>query len=94
MFSTAHPGTIDQNVDTLINRIRDGRDGEALEKRNGSTRLAAAHADQNGQLHGASPPQWAGRRDAGQICQRLTQLGAHVNDSSRVPASVVNTDAE
>jgi ankyrin repeat protein len=70
------------NVDALINLIREGRDNEALAVLNTSPGLAAAHSDQDGQLHGASPLHWAGHRNAVQVCERLIQLGADVNDSA------------
>jgi ankyrin repeat protein len=70
------------NVDALIDLIRQGRDNEALAVLNTSPGLAAAHSDQAGQLHGASPLHWAGHRNAVQVCERLIQLGADVNDSA------------
>ena len=71
-----------QKFDALINLIREGRDDEALALLNASPELATAHSDQNGQLHGASPLHWAGHRNALQLCERLLQLGADVNDSA------------
>jgi len=70
------------NADALISLIRDGRDDEALEMLNAFSELATAHSDEEGQLHGASPLHWAGHRNAVQICERLIELGADINDSA------------
>jgi serine/threonine-protein phosphatase 6 regulatory ankyrin repeat subunit B len=70
------------NVDALIAVIRQGRSEEAVAMLNVAPELAAAHSDQAGQLHGASPLHWAGHRNAVQVCQRLIELGADVNDSA------------
>ncbi len=71
-----------ENVDALVALIRDGRHEEALALLNTAPGLASAHSDQAGQLHGASPLHWAGHRNAVQVCARLIQLGADVNDSA------------
>jgi ankyrin repeat protein len=70
-----------QNVDALIALIRASRDREALEMLDASPVLATAHAEEQGQLHGASPLHWAAHRNAIALCERLIQLGANVNDS-------------
>ena len=70
------------NLDALINLIRDGGHDEALAMLDASPELAAAHSDQGGQLHGASPLHWASHRNAVQVCERLIALGADVNDSA------------
>lgn len=70
------------NVDTLIALIREGRDGEALELLDAHPALATAHSDQGGQLGGASPLHWAAHRNAVELCERLIELGADVNDSA------------
>jgi ankyrin repeat protein len=44
--------------------------------------LATAHSDKEGQLHGASPLHWAAHRNAVDLCERLIELGANVNDSA------------
>src|SRR5688500_17683185 len=71
-----------QDVDALINLIRDRREDDALALLSTFPELARGHSDQAGQLHGASPLHWAGHRNAVRICERLIQLGAAVNDSA------------
>jgi ankyrin repeat protein len=71
-----------QDVDALINLIREVRYDEALAMLNTSPQLATGHSNQHGQLHGASPLHWAGHRNAVDLCERLIQLGADVNDSA------------
>ena len=71
-----------EDVDTLIELIRDGQNKEALDMLNASPALAAEHSDRSGQLHGASPLHWAAHRNATEVCQRLIELGANVNDSA------------
>ena len=70
------------DVDTLIELIRDHRNTEALEMLNASRGLATEHSDRSGQLNGASPLHWAAHRNATEVCQRLIELGANVNDSA------------
>lgn len=71
-----------QTVDALISLIKAGRDREALEMLRVSPVLAAGHSEEPGQLRGASPLHWAAHRNAVDLCERLLQLGANVNDSS------------
>jgi ankyrin repeat protein len=71
-----------QNVDELIGLIRANRDRESLELLNASAGLATGHSEQEGQLHGATPLHWAAHRNAVEICERLIQMGADVNDSA------------
>lgn len=71
-----------ENVDILIELIREGRNQDALELLNKSPELAAAHSRCHGQLHGASPLHWAAHRDAADLCARLIDLGADVNESA------------
>jgi hypothetical protein len=71
-----------QNVDALIDLIRETRYDEAIAMLDTSPGLATGHCDQDGQLHGASPLHWAGHRNALHLCERLIQLGADVNDSA------------
>jgi ankyrin repeat protein len=70
------------DIDTLIELIRDRRIPEALAMLNASPTLATAHSDREGQLHGASPLHWAAHRNAVELCERLMELGADVNDSA------------
>jgi ankyrin repeat protein len=70
------------DVDALINLIREARDDEALAMLDRFPGLATGHSVVAGQLAGASPLQWAGHRNAVQLCERLIQLGADVNDSA------------
>lgn len=71
-----------QDADALLKLIRENRDGEALALLDASPELARAHSGEEGQLRGASPLHWAAHRNAVQICERLIQLGADVNDSA------------
>jgi ankyrin repeat protein len=71
-----------QDVETFIELIRDRRNQEALEMLNASPALATARTDRSGQLHGASPLHWAAHRNATELCQRLIELGADVNESA------------
>lgn len=70
------------DVHTLIELIRDHRNQEALEMLNASPLIATERSDQSGQLHGALPLHWAAHRNATDVCQRLIDLGADVNDSA------------
>lgn len=70
------------HVDTLIELIRDGQNQEALAVLNASPALATERSNRSGQLHGASPLHWAAHRNATDLCQRLIELGADVNDSA------------
>lgn len=71
-----------QPVDTLIQLIRARQNREALEMLDSDPSLATAHSDAEGQLHGASPLHWAAHRNAVEVCRRLLELGADVNDSA------------
>ena len=71
-----------QTVDALISLIRANRDREALELLSASPELAVGHSEQEGQLHGAPPLHWAAHRNAVELCERLVELGADVNDSA------------
>jgi len=48
----------------------------------GSPALATERTDRSGQLHGATPLHWAAHRNATELCERLIDLGANVNDSA------------
>ena len=71
-----------QEVDGLIRLIRDRRGAEALAMLDAFPAVAAAHSEQGGQLHGASPLHWAAHRNLENVCERLIELGANVNDSA------------
>jgi ankyrin repeat protein len=70
------------NVDALVALIRDRRHDEALALLDVAPALAAAHSEEDGQLHRASPLHWAAHRNDVPVCERLIQLGAQVNDSA------------
>ncbi|MDA1018290.1 MAG: ankyrin repeat domain-containing protein [Planctomycetota bacterium] len=70
------------DIDTFIELIRDRRNQEALDMLNASQALATARTSRSGQLHGATPLHWAAHRNAIELCQRLIELGADVNDSA------------
>lgn len=70
------------DVDTLIERIRDRQNLEALQLLDASPALATEHSERSGQLHGASPLHWAAHRNLTDVCQRLIERGANVNDSA------------
>jgi ankyrin repeat protein len=71
-----------QKVDALIDLIRASRDREALEMLRAFPDLAKGHSEQEGQLRGASPLHWAAHRNAVELCERLIELGADVNDAA------------
>ena len=71
-----------KEVETFIELIRERRNQEALDALNTSRSLATTHSDTEGQLHGASPLHWAAHRNAVELCERLIELGANVNDSA------------
>jgi ankyrin repeat protein len=71
-----------QDVDTLIELIRERRNQEAFDLLNASPALATARTERSGQLCGATPLHWAAHRNATGLCQRLIELGADVNDSA------------
>ncbi|MDP6557896.1 MAG: ankyrin repeat domain-containing protein [Pirellulaceae bacterium] len=73
-----------QNVDTLIELIREGRDAAALEVLNANPALATAHTDREGQLHGAAPLHWAAHRNSAALCERLIELGTDVNRPTNI----------
>jgi ankyrin repeat protein len=71
-----------KNADTLISLIRENLDAEAITMLYESPELATARSEEEGQMHGASPLHWAAHRNAVDLCERLIELGADVNDSA------------
>jgi len=71
-----------QDVDAFIELVREARHQEALDMLNASPALAKARTDVSGQFHGATPLHWAAHRNAIELCARLIDLGAIVNDSA------------
>ncbi len=78
----ARPDGMMQDVEALIELIRGNRRGEALELLNRFPELATLRCNQSGQLHGVTPLHWAAHRNAAELCKRLIDLGADVNDSA------------
>lgn len=70
------------HVDELIQLIRERRNEEALKMLAAAPELATAHSSEAGQLHGASALHWAAHRNAVEVCRKLVELGADVNDSA------------
>lgn len=70
------------HVDELIQLIRERRNEQAMEMLAAAPELAIAHSSQAGQLHGASALHWAAHRNAVEVCRKLVELGADVNDSA------------
>ena len=71
-----------QDVDTLIEMIRERQNKEALDLLRASPQLATQRTNREGQLSGATPLHWAAHRNATEVCSRLLELGAGVNDSA------------
>ncbi|EMI20262.1 ankyrin repeat protein [Rhodopirellula maiorica SM1] len=71
-----------QDIDTLIELIRASRHEDALAMLNASPVLAKQRTDRSGQLRGATPLHWAAHHNATELCQRLIELGADVNDAA------------
>lgn len=69
-------------VDTFIELIRENRNQESLDMLNATPALATARTDRSGQLHGATPLHWAAHRNATELCERLIDFGANVNESA------------
>ncbi|WP_166827848.1 ankyrin repeat domain-containing protein [Thalassoroseus pseudoceratinae] len=70
-----------QDVEAFIELIRQNRHQEALDMLNEFPALAKTRTERSGQLHGATPLHWAAHRNATELCGRLLDLGANVNDS-------------
>lgn len=73
---------LEPTIDTLIARIRAGQDAEACELLERRPELAGDHSSEAGQLQGATALHWAAHRNAVNLCARLIELGADVNDAS------------
>ncbi len=71
-----------QDVETFIELIRENRHQEALEMLNANPALATSRTQRAGQLHGATALHWAAHRNATELCERLIELGANVNESA------------
>ncbi len=67
---------------SLIDLIRDSKYDEAMDLLKSSPELATQCLEEEGQLNGASPLHWAAHRNAKELCDRLIELGANVNDSA------------
>src|SRR5262245_15712090 len=70
------------NVDTLIEMIQQVRDAEALALLDATPSLAVARSERPGQMFGESPLHRAAHRNSVDLCKRLIELGADVNDSA------------
>src|SRR5262245_43465364 len=71
-----------QNADTLISLIQQCKDQEALAMLNASPALAKGRSEKEGQMYGETPLHRAAHRNAIELCKRLIELGADVNDSA------------
>ena len=71
-----------QDVEEFIELIRERRSQDVLKLLNASPSLATARSRKPGQLKDATPLHWAAHRNAADVCQRLIELGADVNDSA------------
>src|SRR5262245_31479616 len=71
-----------QNADTLISLIQQCKDQEALAMLNASPALAKGRSEKEGQMYGETPLHRAAHRNAIELCKRLIELGASVNDSA------------
>jgi ankyrin repeat protein len=70
-----------QEVEAFNELIRNNCHQEALDMLNEFPGLARARTNRSGQLHGATPLHWAAHRNKSELCERLIDLGANVNDS-------------
>jgi ankyrin repeat protein len=70
------------NVDALIGLIQQRKFIEALAMLDACRVLASARSEKAGQMHGETPLHRAAHCDAVEICERLIELGADVNDSA------------
>jgi hypothetical protein len=71
-----------QDVDALIGLIQQRRYAEALAMLNACPALATARSEKKGQMEGETPLHRAAHCNAVELCERLLELGADVNDSA------------
>jgi ankyrin repeat protein len=70
------------NVDTLIGLIQQRQYEEALAMLNACPALATTHSEKEGQMYGETALHRAAHGNAVELCKRLIELGADVNNSS------------
>jgi ankyrin repeat protein len=70
------------DIDILIGLIRDRNNDQALKMLDANPSLATERSAEEGQMHGALALHWAAHGNAAQVCARLIELGADVNDSA------------
>src|SRR5262249_10505023 len=70
------------NVDALISLIQQRKYEEALALLNACPALATAHSEKEGQMYGETPLHRAAHCNAVELCERLIELGADVNNSA------------
>jgi ankyrin repeat protein len=71
-----------QNADALISLIQQRKYDEALAMLNACPALARARSEKAGQMEGETPLHRAAHCNAVELCARLIDLGADVNDSA------------
>jgi len=71
-----------QPVDTLINLIQQREYEQALAMLNAHPVLATVRSEKEGQMYGETPLHRAAHCNAVELCERLIELGADVNDSA------------
>jgi ankyrin repeat protein len=71
-----------QTVDTLIDLIQQREYEQALAMLNAYSALARARSRKEGQMYGETPLHRAAHCNAVELCERLIELGADVNDSA------------
>ena len=71
-----------QDVDTLISLIQQRKYEAALAMLEAQPALATARSEKAGQMNGETPLHRAAHCNAVELCQRLIELGAKVNDSA------------
>jgi serine/threonine-protein phosphatase 6 regulatory ankyrin repeat subunit A/serine/threonine-protein phosphatase 6 regulatory ankyrin repeat subunit B len=81
-FEALWQGEFMQNADALISLIQQCKYEEALAMLNDCPSLALARSEKEGQLKGETALHRAAHCNAVEICERLIELGADVNDSA------------